>query len=493
MIRNHILGLPVIAIAFSLGVLQALFAARFGALTAFVAILLIPICVFVAASALSQLFELISKLRDRLTWWHALCMMLFISDLVFRIRTSETIEQAPVDAWALYRLILVGIVAVVLFIRLTLRQTPWLDSLFRGFPGVLSAYAVVCVISTAWSVYPVWTFYRSIEYWIDVALLAAIVSTISSASQYKTFLDWTWTLYFMTLISVWVGLIIWPSKALEPSLGLIGFDLNGVVPDIHYNTVGEIGAVLAAIALARLLSYPRGTSRRAAYTLILSAGSLTLFFSQARSAIAGFLVAVILILLLSGRRKLLLSALLACIGLVPFGGVFVTYFLRGQDPEMFASLSGRVDWWEFGWQQLMKSPLTGLGAYTSRFAVLAAIGQSETSAIHSTYVEIIVGTSFWGLVPALVALIGTWWVLIISLRNYPRNSPERQIAIEAIAVLAILTVRSIFTTEFIQHPSLAFLLILGYAELLRRQRRQASLPSRVLRSQPQLSLESSGG
>jgi O-antigen ligase len=145
------------------------------------------------------------------------------------------------------------------------------------------------------------------------------------------------------------------------------------------------------------------------------------------------------------------------------------YFLRGQDPELFASLSGRVGWWEFAWHEFLKNPLTGLGAYTARFEVLAKIGESETSTVHNTYMEVIVGTGFWGLVPVLVALFATWWVLVRCLRNYFPSSQEWGMALEAVGVLAVVSVRSLFTTHLIEHPSLSFLLIVGYAELLRRQ------------------------
>jgi O-antigen ligase len=181
-----------------------------------------------------------------------------------------------------------------------------------------------------------------------------------------------------------------------------------------------------------------------------------------------------LLLFLAKKTTLWVSAIIASLLILASraGDLLGAYFLRGQTPELFASLSGRVDWWEAGWQAFMTSPLTGLGAYTARFAVLAKIGESETSTIHNTYLEVLVGTSFWGLVPVLVALIATWWILIGCVRNYPRNSCERQMALEAAAVLAVVSVRSLFTTHLIAHPSLSFLLLVGYAEFLRRHRSQ---------------------
>lgn len=346
-----------------------------------------------------------------------------------------------------------------------------MGSLFRGLPGVLAAYALVSVVSTTWSGHPAWTLYRSLEYGVDIALLAAILATAGSVETYCTLFDWTWALYLLLVFSIWAGVLIWPREALQPSRGLIGTDLTGVFPAIPANTVGELGAVLAIVALARLLLNSGDPPNRTVYSLLLLVGFATLVLSQTRSAIAGFLLGVVLLLFLAKKTMLWVSAVFASLVILASGAgdLLGDYFLRGQTPELFTSLTGRVDWWEAGWQAFMTSPLTGLGAYTARFEVLARTGNSETSTIHNTCLEVLVGTSFWGLVPVLVALITTWWVIIRYVRNHPRNSCERRMALEAAAVLAVVSVRSLFSSNLIAHPSLSFLLLVGYAQFLRRR------------------------
>ena len=83
------------------------------------------------------------------------------------------------------------------------------------------------------------------------------------------------------------------------------------------------------------------------------------------------------------------------------------------------------------------------------------------------------GTGWWGLVPVLLALLGAWWILVQALRKLPLASLEYQLALEAAGLLAIVTVRSFFTSHLIWHPSLVFLLVLGYAEFLRRRKYRA--------------------
>jgi hypothetical protein len=46
---------------------------------------------------------------------------------------------------------------------------------------------------------------------------------------------------------------------------------------------------------------------------------------------------------------------------------------------------------------------------------------------------------------------------------------EYQLAVEAVGVLAIVTVRSFFTIHLVWHTSEQFLVILGFAEFLRRR------------------------
>lgn len=463
--------LALLAIMLALGFVMMFIVQRFGVVVAFLGLLLIALFVFILPMALRQAIGLIGALRARLAWWHGLWLSLFLSELTFRVRTSEAIKEASLDAWAAYRISLVGIVAFALGVRLVLRQTEWVGSLFRGLPGVLSAYALICVASTSWSVYPAWTLYKSLEYCVDVAVIAAILTTVASAEIYKTLFDWTWGLYILLVSSVWAGVVVWPTEALQPSHGVLGASLAGVVPAVASNGVGEMGAVLAIVALARLLSSSGSERNLALYSLLLLASLVTLVLSETRSAITGFLVGVALLLLFTGRVALLVSSTLVGLAVLASsaGGLIGEYFVRGQSRELFSSLSGRVGWWEFGWYEFLKNPLTGLGAYTSRFEVLAKIGESEASTIHNTYMEVIVGTSFWGLVPVLVALFATWWILIRCLRNYVPSSRERGMALEAVGVLAVVSVRSMFTTQLIAHPSLSFLLIVGYAEFLRRQ------------------------
>jgi O-antigen ligase len=443
-------------------------AAKILALSALLAVLVLP-------AALRQAAGRIGTLVRSLTWWQGLWLLLFLSDLVLRVRTDKNIRESPIDAAAFYRVALVGMTAAVLAIRLAVKRPPWLGSLFRGLVGALTCYCGISVISTLWSVYPAWTLYKSLEYLVDVALLAAILATVCSAREYGNLFNLTWALYGLLLMSVWLGALVWPQEAWQFDVGVLGPQLYGVLPAIDANGVGEYGAIVAIVSLSGLLLPINGKSNRLWYGLACTFGLTALLLSQTRSAIAGFLLGAVLVLLFSkgkGLTTLVLSGAAALIAVGGIGSLLWEFVLRGQSPELFASLTGRVDWWEFGWQQFLKRPLTGFGAYTARFGVLAKLGESDTPTIHNSFLEVVCGVGILGLIPVLVALLGTWWVLIRSLRSSSLESFERGIAVEALGVLGVVSVRSLFTTHLILHPSLQFLVVLGYAEFLRRQAMQ---------------------
>jgi hypothetical protein len=235
---------------------------RFGGVVTVAAVLILPATLAMLARALPQARRKIISLRSNWAWWHTLWFILVLSGCTFRARDIYAAHQEPVDSQAFVRICLVAIAALIVATFTALRGAGWLKSLFQGPLAPLTAYALVCAVSTVWSVFPSWTLYKSLEYLVDITCLAAIVTLIRSAHGYKAFLDWSWTLCGLLVCSIWLGVLLWPSQELlaeqgpcpglfcarrnfEPGLytqqsnGLVGGSLGK-----HSSTTGGLGWVL---------------------------------------------------------------------------------------------------------------------------------------------------------------------------------------------------------------------------------------------------------
>jgi O-antigen ligase len=158
----------------------------------------------------------------------------------------------------------------------------------------------------------------------------------------------------------------------------------------------------------------------------------------------------------------------------------MAFLQRDQSEAELLSMSSRLDWWAIGYKMFMLHPFTGLGAFAgSRFAVLTAVG---TPQMHSDWMEVLVGTSIWGMTPFVISLVWIWAILLTYFRRRRLAPVDRQLTIEMIGVMAIITIHSFVNVEMTWHHPTLFLIVLGYAEFLRRRLKAGTLspPVRAL-------------
>lgn len=465
--------LALVATAVILGLSSAL--SGLGSWETALLVLVVPAALIVGFFGVQQGYRNLRSLGGKLGWWHWLWMLILLSTFVFRIRDAQMAASEPIDIWAATRLLPEAIVALFLLSRLRDRRSSWPRSLFQGLVGTLGVYGMVCATSALWSVKPWWTFYKSCEYLLDVSVLAAALSVIGSVETYESLFNWVWSLCGFELMLTWMGAAFWPNEAWEP----YPTRLIGVFPVQASNAIGASGAILAVIAFSRMFPVAGRSLQRSWYSLVLVFGIVSILASKTRSAMGGVVAGIVLVLLVSKRAKiaaLLTAAAGVLLAFTGAGTTVMTYLAREQSTDQIESLTGRVQWWQFAWEQFSQHPLTGLGAYAGgKFAVLSKLGFGDTAHLHSDYLEALVGTSFWGLIPLLIVIGGTWWFLFHFLRSSSLRPFERQLLVEAIAIMGVLTIRSFFNTEFVWHAPQYFLVILGYAELLRRRAKSASL------------------
>ena len=423
-----------------------------------------------AMLGLPDCYSKVKHLCQELRWWHYLWSIMFLSGLVFRIRDTSTVTDSPLDPWALFRIALMILIGTVLVYQLVINHIDWIRSLAHGLLALLTGYAASCLISVIWSVYPSWSLYKSIEYLVDIFLLAAIVEMTREVNKAKTLFDWTWLLLGLLLTTVWLWVIVWPEEAILRNIGLLGIQIRGVWPAMEANGVGELAAILGLVAFSRLL-FSNANTRLFYFSAFLFA-FITLLFAQSRSPLIAFFVGIPITLFVSRRIGGLALAFVGTILLLAFTSAsepMWEYFQRGQKDREFDSLSGRTVLWNAGWELIKQEPLTGYGAYAgTRFTgVTDAIGIGNSS-ILNTWLEVLLGVGIPGFLLLLIVFFRVWVTLCRTTWKTSHYDVAHQLGVETVGVLTIISVRSMFSPQLIWHPPITFFLVLGYAELVRR-------------------------
>jgi O-antigen ligase len=420
------------------------------------------------------------RLAKAFTWWQLLWFVMLMSSLVFRERTASEISQSPVDGWALFRIGCTLLVAAVLFCRLTFQKANWVPFLFSGSIGIFSCFGVISLLSAVWSVNPLWTLYRSVEFLTDVAVLAGIVATRESVEEYKTLVDWTWILLGLLAASAWAGAVVDPSDALfaDPYIGsALPMRLVGVMPVVASNDLSQISAILALISLSRLWTDLHSQLRKNGYRLLFVASLITLVITQTRGAYAAFLIGFALLLVFS-RRYLVLAigggvasgAVALMLAFTNIGTKVGQFLMRGQAVEQTGALSGRIELWQLSFRKILEQPLTGYGGFAgSRFVVMVMAKNRLGSNVLNVYIDAMLNVGVWGLLLLLwlVGLVG--WQLFRSVYRSSATQSERSLATELSLAYSIVVISSMESGNITTHPMLSFLVVLGFAEFLRRR------------------------
>lgn len=410
-----------------------------------------------------------SNLIQRLSTWHWAWAVVLVSGLVFRRRGVEAAFTDPFDLSTLFRIALMTTVGFYVLAYMSSDRDGGFAAMLRGLVLPLTLFAVVALLSTAWSVYPLWTLYRATEFLIDVCLLALIVTRCKTVIELKTLMDWNAALLGALLITVVGGLVLAPELATYTAPGFVGVQISGVWPILAANSVGDVGALLVVLVCSRLLAAREG---RLFYLIALAVSATLLLLSQSRSPIVGCLVGVAVVLYFTRRVSMLLLVTILLMGCIILTGALDDLwqlFLRGQDAQGLATFTGRVQWWRQAVETWAARPWLGYGAYAGgQFAVMSG-SMDFISAVHNTWVQLLVDTSFWGLIPVLLAVVSAWMCALRLRHVFPVGCPEQRLLAAASGFLTVLTIRSVFTQEIIWHPPLNFMLVIACLEVLRRR------------------------
>jgi O-antigen ligase len=188
----------------------------------------------------------------------------------------------------------------------------------------------------------------------------------------------------------------------------------------------------------------------------------------------GFVASVGILLILYGFVEKLMI-LLKTSGIVALSLLVVSppvissifdVFTRGQTVSTLISLSGRTTKWIFAFNYMLRDGLAtllfGYGAYAgARFEVMPKlISVPASSSTHNTWVDLVTSAGVIGSGLFALSILFAVRVLVNNLRISP-DMAERIVIVEAISVLVLFLVRSMFTRVLFLQNSIALAFIVG--------------------------------
>jgi O-antigen ligase len=359
-------------------------------------------------------------------------ILLVFSTFVWRARTTNALVSNPLDAAAQIRVALVALAGLLLLAHLLRAE--------RG-PGLplavklLLAYVAVAGVAAVASPLPLFAGYRVFELAVGVAAVIAAALT-----DPRKALELLLACFGAILALVWVEALTMPSRSWETVNGVVGQALVGAVPSFSSNSLGVYGAVLGIWGIAQLGSsrYPPAVVRLAAF-----AGVATLLATQYRTGLIGFLLGLTVVVW-QRRRTLVAFVVLASALLVIASGDWTVLrsraevvFARGN-PDAVATLNSRAVFWRAAVPAIEDRPALGWGLNVGSRRVLASLGLQDTSTIHSTWFEALLGTGIVG-----ASLLAFAWLALLASVLARERGPDRS-ALLGIAI--VLFVRSLTGT-----------------------------------------------
>ncbi len=362
---------------------------------------------------------------------------------------------------------------VVWLLLLEFRGDRPLRTLLAGGSGALALWGVWALVSAAWSVVPVWTAYRALEFIAALCGVTVSVVSVRDEDDVRRLVSTVWVLVLLLLSSVVAGLVIAPSQALRHEVGALGVQIQGVLPALGSNGVGDYAAIVFLVSMNRLFAKE---GRPQLYWLGLVVSAALLLGSQSRSPLGTLLVAAGVLLALYTRWDLAVAAGLAgaVVALTPAAEALRAFLARGQGALELATFSGRVTiFWRPAFIAISEKLVVGWGAFTGgRYVVTPTLGGSAnllgSSSVDNVYLEVLLGTGFVGLAMILVAVWRTLTSLAVATRL--QSSPALvTVAKECFAVALFIVIRGLFATNSIVWvPFLPFMVLVVVADYLRR-------------------------
>ena len=381
--------------------------------------------------------------------------------------------------------ILAGVLAFILLIK----RHFFSQKILKTPLGFLIIYTLIGIISSIFlSAKPLIALYWSFSYF---SVLAVLFLTLTDSNSIPSLINLNWIIVFFITIGLFLFFLFQPGAISSltrffggrPYEGLAGIPAEKQILGMagtRPTGLGRYAGVIALVALAKLLSDKRKLKLNWFFFFLFS--YFILLFTEARTAILGFVFASFLIFLLNSQSKTAIfswsSFTLLHLVLVGIFLFYIPYFSEkivipqptvvtltppaptppaptppaptppAPQPQIFVpqpgsktatetilfTLSGRTTGvWPQAWKLFLKSPLIGFGFHADRIFL-------EGQHAHNAILHALIQTGVIGTIPFIIAFVWAWIILFKLLK---KPIPEKPFLIEIAAIFAFFTIRGI--------------------------------------------------
>lgn len=352
-------------------------------------------------------------------WW----FLLVSDELFFRAGGIESGFEGHFDPLA-YAEAISWVFAFLVLMLISTGAPGYLSRIFSGPSKWLSLFALVCLLSSAYSPRPIYSFVWAVKLWLVVLLLQMCAACMHDLNDVRAFFH----------VTFWALLVLTVSPAIrafaDPSATFWQGRLNA--PGSHPVTLSETSAALLLVSLTLY------SLRRQKWLIPFGIIAATVMIrSGGKAGIVAGIVSAVLFFVFQ-KKFALASGLLAGFSLLGVVVVSTTslsgYVEEYQKSGALSSLTGRTVLWTSAWPDIMQVPLWGHGYMAAKWVSVQVEGVfAGAGSLHNAFLDVVYNNGLIGLVLFLAVLI----VLSKNLRHVLKNPPGRDAYLLAVGTLAL--------------------------------------------------------
>tara|TARA_R110002049_G_scaffold27321_2_gene93955 strand:- start:8478 stop:9833 length:1356 start_codon:yes stop_codon:yes gene_type:complete len=344
----------------------------------------------------------------------AIWIVILTTFVTVRLRDAEDLlKPGGIDTQAKYQILVWGFLGLIA-LRCILCRRADLKQLIQSPLMWFAIFVSTAVMSTAYSISPPLTLFRSGQLVIAVLLVVSLREQIDRIYVFITvYIAANWMFFLMANTGLTFGLdwIRGPGNEYMFYNRDTFLSWRFATPLGHPSQISVVGAAGVVGLLARTRDWQ--WNRNFPWIAFLA---VTVLLTISRTAIAGMLAGSFLIFALRGK---LLPFILA-IGIVApvtvmipsVGESLLYYVMRGQSAEEFKSLTGRSEIYELGIKRAAESLPLGEGFVAGRAKAIVSkeVGGSIVHS-HNLFIESGVGMGAFGIIACAMVLISLFVAL----------------------------------------------------------------------------------